>query len=254
MSENSSSTADVPASRQSLMMRLLLTIGLPIWVFVGFVSAQLAVSLVLRYPNSFGVDWATLGEATYTTVFGGVSYVLALLVIVGLPWLVFRFRTTKSDVGLQRWPAWSDIGIAPAGFLVYLVLTGVLIALAQQYLTFIDWNEAQDVGYSQVGTQFEVILAFLMLVIVAPIAEEIIFRGYLLGKLRKYAPTWLAILVTSILFGAVHGQLNVGIDTFALSIVMCLAVVLTKSLWPAILIHMMKNGLAFYFLFINPLV
>lgn len=236
------------------MIRLLLTVGLTIWVFVGFVSAQVLVALVLRYPTSLGVDWASLGEAAYTTVFGGVSYVLALLIIVGLPWLVFHYRTTKRELGLQRWPSWSDVGIAPAGFFVYLIVTGVLVTLAQQYLTFIDWDQAQEIGYSQVGGQLEVILAFVMLVIVAPIAEEIIFRGYLLGKLRKYAPTWLAILVTSILFGMVHGQLNVGIDTFALSVVMCLTVVLTKSLWPAILIHMMKNGLAFYFLFINPLV
>jgi membrane protease YdiL (CAAX protease family) len=80
-----------------------------------------------------------------------------------------------------------------------------------------------------------------------------LFRGYLLGKLRKYVPLWAAILVTSLLFGFVHGAWNVGIDVFALSIVLCLLRVWTKTLWAPILLHMLKNAVAFYLLFINPL-
>jgi len=82
----------------------------------------------------------------------------------------------------------------------------------------------------------------------------VLFRGYLLSKLRRHVATWIAILITSLLFGLVHFAWNVGIDTFALGIVLCLVTIWTKSLWPAILIHMLKNGIAFYFLFINPTV
>ena len=93
-----------------------------------------------------------------------------------------------------------------------------------------------------------------MLVIIAPVAEELLFRGYLLGKLRKHAPLWVAILVTSVIFGAIHLAWNVGIDVFALSIVLCVVRVVSGSLWPSIMLHMLKNGLAFYLLFINPTV
>ena len=95
-------------------------------------------------------------------------------------------------------------------------------------------------------------MAFLTLVVIAPVAEETIFRGYLLGKLRKFVPVWLAILATSVLFGAVHGAWNLAIDTFALSVVMSLLRQNTGSLWASILLHMTKNGIAFYILFINP--
>jgi membrane protease YdiL (CAAX protease family) len=64
---------------------------------------------------------------------------------------------------------------------------------------------------------------------------------------------WLAILITSTLFGLIHGAWNVGIDTFALSIVLCVVRLKTGSLWASILIHMTKNAIAFYLLFINPL-
>ena len=73
-----------------------------------------------------------------------------------------------------------------------------------------------------------------------------------MGKLRKSMPVWAAIIITSLLFALVHFQWNVALDTFALSIVLCLLRLVTKSLWAPILLHAMKNGLAFYLLFINP--
>ena len=139
--------------------------------------------------------------------------------------------------------------------IAYFVLSAVLLIIAQNTLTFIDFQQVQDVGFDRVGmTQGGLILAFILLVVIAPFAEELLFRGYLFGKLRKIVPLWLAIVITSTLFAAVHGQWSVATDTFALSVVMCLAVTWTKSLWPAILVHMLKNGIAFYCLFINPIV
>jgi membrane protease YdiL (CAAX protease family) len=93
-----------------------------------------------------------------------------------------------------------------------------------------------------------------MLIIVAPVAEEVLFRGYLYGKLRKSVPVWAAIGIVSVLFGSIHGQWNVAIDVFALSIVLCVLREITGSIWAGILLHMVKNGLAFYILFINPAV
>jgi membrane protease YdiL (CAAX protease family) len=129
----------------------------------------------------------------------------------------------------------------------------VFIAIAQRTLLFVDFDQQQVTGFEGLSARYEYILAFITLVIIAPIAEEVLFRGYLFGKLRKVTKTWIAILITSVLFGIVHFAWNVGIDVFALSIIMCLVTVWSKSLWPAIIIHMSKNFLAYYFLFINPI-
>ena len=115
-----------------------------------------------------------------------------------------------------------------------------------------DYNQAQNTGFTGAASQGEILLAFVSLIIVAPVAEELIFRGYLLGKLRKYAPTWVAVLLTAGLFAVAHGQFNVGLDTFALGVVLCLLRIYSGSLWASILLHMLKNGIAFYFLFVNP--
>jgi membrane protease YdiL (CAAX protease family) len=47
-------------------------------------------------------------------------------------------------------------------------------------------------------------------------------------------------------------QWNVAADTFALSLVLCTLRQITGNIWAGVLLHMIKNGIAYYFLFINP--
>jgi membrane protease YdiL (CAAX protease family) len=232
--------------------KMWLGIVLPVWVLVGFIFAQVIVSVGIELLSVAGVDFDGINPAVLNTVAGGIIYSISLLLVIGLPWWIKKNRTTKEELGLGRWPRWLDILLAPAGFFVYILLSALFVFLAMQFLLFIDFDQIQDTGYSQLNQHFEFILAMVMLVFIAPVAEEVLFRGYLFGKLRAHVPVWLAILLTSLLFAVVHGAWNVGIDVFALSIVLCLLRVISGSLWPSILVHMMKNGLAFYILFINP--
>ena len=125
------------------------------------------------------------------------------------------------------------------------------IQLATKFLPWIDTQEVQETGLSTTVFGSELTWIFLLLVVVGSIIEEVIFRGYLYGKIRAAkVPFWATAIIVSALFGLAHMQWNVGIDTFVLSMVMCLARELTGSIWTGILMHMMKNGLAFYFLFI----
>jgi uncharacterized protein len=232
--------------------KMWLAVVLPLWVLAGFILAQVIAGVIVAAATALGIDVRLINPALLNTIVGAFVYLLSLGIVIGLPWLIKKNRTTKEDVGLQKWPAWIDLLLAPAGLFVYLLLSALFVFLAMQFLPFIDFNQVQDTGYSQLSQRSEVLLAFTMLVIIAPVAEEILFRGYLFGKLRKHIPLWVAILITSLLFAAVHGAWNVGIDVFALSIVLCLLRVVSKSLWPSIMLHMTKNAIAFYLLFINP--
>lgn len=240
-------------SRSSFIQkRRWLAVALPVWVLLSFVLAQVLTGALIGFLQFIGVPLAAVNQAILSTSLSVVVYVLSLVITIGLPWLIRRYKTTPADVGLQRLPSWLELGITPVAFLVYVVLSAILTALATQFLPFIDFEQAQETGFDQLSQNYEYVLAFLTLVVLAPVAEEVLFRGYLFGKLRQHAPVWVAILVTSLLFAAVHGAWNVGIDVFALSIVLCLLRVWLKSIWAPILLHMLKNGIAFYFLFINP--
>lgn len=215
--------------------------------------AQALLIVVVSVLQFTGLSFAALNPFLLNTLLSIVIYTFALTIVIGVPWLVKRNRTSRADLGLQRAPNWQDFAWLPLGAVVYVVLSALLISIAFLVLPFFDSAQPQDTGFTGISGQFEYVLAFVALVIIAPFAEEVLFRGYLFGKLRKYAPVWVAVLITSLVFAVVHFQWNVGVDVFALSIVLCVLRVITGSLWPAIFLHMAKNGLAFYLLFINPL-
>ncbi|MCI9630575.1 CPBP family intramembrane glutamic endopeptidase [Thomasclavelia cocleata] len=80
-------------------------------------------------------------------------------------------------------------------------------------------------------------------VIVAPISEELIFRGLILGKLKQYGNVFTSIIV-SLLFALIHGNLPQSIPTFIVSLFLCWVTLQSNSIIPAISIHMINNAVA----------
>ena len=93
------------------------------------------------------------------------------------------------------------------------------------------------------------ILLIISTCIVAPIFEELLFRGLILTALRKFGNT-NAMIITSLLFALIHGNIPQSIPTFAISMILCYVVIRTKSLLPAILIHFINNATGIFQLFL----
>lgn len=81
--------------------------------------------------------------------------------------------------------------------------------------------------------------------IYAPIIEEVIFRGIMLGGLlNRYSPK-VAILLSSFLFALMHGNLHQGINAFLLGTLIAYVYYKTKSIYLAIFCHFINNVTAF---------
>ena len=151
--------------------------------------------------------------------------------------------------------AWASFSTIIAQFIVILPLSLVFnrAALESPVLTIFPWfnaTETQELGYSTQIVGLDRVVAFLALVVIAPFFEELVFRGWLYGKLKKYNSVPIAILLVSLLFGILHGQLNVGITVGVMSVIMCIERELTGTIYAGILTHMLKNGIAFCLLFL----
>lgn len=90
--------------------------------------------------------------------------------------------------------------------------------------------------------------AFLSVVIVGPVVEEILFRGLIYGALEKRLRVFGAILASSFLFALVHLQVVYFIPIFCLGLVLAWARWKTGSLGLPILIHVLNNGVALFLL------
>ena len=232
-----------------------------IWVGASTIVSQLAVGYLMLWV----IGYEEFTQPVWTAVYSALVYVLALILIVLFPHLIAKkrqkwseFKTNRSELGLTGIPTWTDIGLAPVGFVFYLLLASIVVAIFSLFPWF-DAEQVQNTGFNIYVMGLDRIIAFVTLVVVAPIAEEIIFRGWLYGKLReilinKVKDTWsmiISILLVSVLFGIVHLQWNVGINVFAMSVVLCGLREITGTIYSGIILHMLKNGVAFYLLYIR---
>lgn len=227
----------------------------PLWVLAAFFASQAIVGAGLWIAREAGVDFAQIGSAAVIqAALSATVYAVAFIITFGVPYVVLKRKVTLETLGLTRLMSWTDIGLAPLAYIAYIIVLLMVLAVVQQLFPGFQADQAQDVGFKALTNHTGHLVAFTTLVIVAPIAEEVLFRGYLYGKMRRHVPLWAAALATSILFAAVHGQWNVAVDTFVLSLALCGLRELTGSVWSGILVHMIKNGIAYYILFISPLV
>lgn len=240
-----------PASA-SRRKSILFGIGLPAWVLAGFIVSALIIGFAFEAAIASGLLGETTNPSLLNTLIAALVYMLSLVIVIGVPLKLKGIRTTKEELGLSKKPTLKDAFLAPAGFIIYLICAGVLVTLVSILVPGFDAEEAQDVGFENITSQFEYILAFITLVLLAPVAEEVLVRGYLYGKLRKVMPIISAAIISSLLFSLMHFQWNVAINVLPLAIVMVALREMTGSIWSGIFLHMLKNGVAYYLLFINP--
>ena len=219
---------------------------LPILAIITFYAAQFIVGV----PMLVILGSETLKTPLTATIFSSLVYILSFVFLHSILKHIKPFKApiTRNELGLNNLVTFSDIGLAIASLFGYLTFSAILTALFSVFPWF-NLNETQPLLYSTLISPSGKILAAIALVVVGPILEEVIYRGLIYGKLRKKHSLITSILIVSILFGFLHGQWNVGVDVFALSVVACLMRETTGTIYAGIILHILKNTIAFYFLF-----
>lgn len=85
------------------------------------------------------------------------------------------------------------------------------------------------------------IYGIIALVFIAPIFEELVFRGFLFGYLKKNCNIYIAAIIQALLFGLAHGNIIQGSYAFVLGLFLAFSLVQSKSLICPIVIHMTNN-------------
>ncbi|MCR0204341.1 CPBP family intramembrane metalloprotease [[Clostridium] innocuum] len=119
---------------------------------------------------------------------------------------------------------------------------GFVIQLVNQFLT--DFGVTMTTPDFSMTTDFTYnLIIVLSACVIAPIFEELLFRGLILQTLKRHGNVF-AIVVTSLLFAMMHGNLPQAVPVFALSLVISYAVIKTGSILPGIAIHFLNNSFA----------
>jgi membrane protease YdiL (CAAX protease family) len=230
------------------------------WIITSFILANMIVLFVL-VPFLYDV-FVSMGapmqrwldeKNIVVLLIGNYLYVpiaLALIYVVFNSSLKGIRPSIKAIVGIARGLRLNDIPVALLAYVTYYAIAICVFIVISLLLPEGSLSQAQELGINDPSILLEYVLAFIMFVVLAPIVEEILFRGYLYGTLRSGFSILASALVTSILFGLAHGQINVAIDTFILSMVLCYLRERTGAIWAGMLVHALKNAVAFVLLFV----
>lgn len=180
-----------------------------------------------------------------------LNFAASLGIAVTCCMIIYSFVKNKGGIqslGFVKTRAIDILMAFPAYVAYFIALIGAL-RLVEIYATGVDLEQDQVIGFEN-AVGINLVLAFVTLVIIAPFYEEVLFRGFIFRGIASKMGFWPAAIGTSLMFAVAHQQINVGIDTFILGIAACWLVWSSKSIWPAILLHSIKNFIAFIVLFI----
>lgn len=171
----------------------------------------------------------------------GVHLVLAGMTVGFVAW---RLGPVKW-LGL-RWKQWKWVFlIAPGTVMAMWVVFGLLAASGyMEWIQKLGGDAVQDTVKLLQTTKDPQILILMALaaVVVAPVCEEIVFRGYLYPAAKRFAGTWAAAISTALLFSAAHGNLGALLPLFIFGLVIIYVYERTRSIWAPIAIHFCFNG------------
>ncbi len=196
-----------------------------------------------------------IAESAIVTIFdpdpdsGGGLLAIQGLVALNLVGVAFGFASLRDSpvvaparLGLRGF-APSALGIAALAYLAYIVFAAIyapLFSPEQEDVT-------RDLGVDEGGVA--AVVAGVLIVGVAPFSEEVFFRGFMYGGLRRSLPVWAAAGISGLIFGLLHytgpDSLAVVPQLAVLGILLAWLYERTGSLWLPIMLHVVNNAVAF---------
>lgn len=91
-----------------------------------------------------------------------------------------------------------------------------------------------------------VLIGLMLYGVVSPFVEEVIFRGFLYGRMRVYMPKVWAVLISALLFGVYHGNMVQGVYGFVMGILFTLVYDRYKNFYLAVIMHAITNLVGYF--------
>jgi membrane protease YdiL (CAAX protease family) len=207
------------------------------WLLGGLLLAIIVPPLLVApFDPDLKADGALLAAQA---MFDG----LLLFVAVGVAsdWRFSALAGPLRLLGLRPFRP-SAIWLLLGTLVVYYIAAGLFASLVLK-------PDQEDIGGELgIGNPSIVIAvaAVLMIVLLAPVAEELFFRGFVFAGLRTRWSLWPAAITSGLIFGLVHAPTGITtvVPLATLGLALCWLYDRTGSLWPCVIAHMINNGLA----------
>lgn len=212
-----------------------------IWYFVAFFLIQYIMIWAVRIGTNLATGHPLIDAANAASAPTGEALVLMMLFSSILTILVF---------GQFRWSPWSRdyLRSNPWLVVVWTIILSLGTILPSEWILEslqVKMSAAQEQMFEQIMGKP---MGYIAIGILAPIAEEMCFRGAILRKLLTMFPRrqhWIAIAVSAVLFGLAHFNVPQFIHAFLIGLLLGWLYYRTDSIFPGIVFHWINNTVAF---------
>ncbi len=197
--------------------------------------------LLIRFFASFLFEMPTTWEGFALTT------VISLVAFIAIPAVIMSVLLTRSPIKTlllrsARFDATAMAALLALALHPANVAMGLLVQKVYPYSVDI---MVQLKSFESVINGAPNLWALILVLAVTPaICEEIAFRGFILSGMRHMGHKWVAILVTSVFFGAAHMILQQSLTACLVGMVLGYLAIQTGSLWPSIAYHLTHNSLS----------
>lgn len=208
-------------------MLALLGIALGAQIVVG------TAAMLFMLFAGHGFDYKSMEPAALGKLMAALYFCSMSITLAG----ILYYRRARGGSG--PWARFSARGLNPALLLWAFVLIFAVGVVLEPLLRLLP-ELSLDVGCG--------FWTILSLVLFAPVFEELICRGVVLGSLRSRYGVTIAWLVSSLFFGILHGQPVQVVNAFVVGLVLGYVYIATDSLWAAMILHALNNAVAYLML------
>ena len=213
-------------------------------IIITFLIAWWLLTIVGTLALWFALYWAGLSDGL---AFSISSLVIAIILIP----LVLLYIYV--DGSLDRIKEMLKFGSLKRVLILILAIPIVvtIIDLILNMIYAVVWigifgepSTNTDLGTDWESSSIDIAFLFLSVAIVTPIAEELLFRGYILDSIKRMHGDWPAIIGSALLFALVHFNLFGMVPIIMAGVIYGWLRIKTGSLLPSIACHMMWNLMA----------
>ncbi|MBK9004772.1 MAG: CPBP family intramembrane metalloprotease [Sphingomonadales bacterium] len=216
-----------------------------VFLLLQIVAGVLALGIAIGMDESGRDAMALARDVSFIAAPTILSLVASSLVLLGLFWLHLGKENRAARIGLMRWSRLSLM--QTVGLAIGLIALGLAFnhVYANYVIPDIKVQEALRKMFAALpDTPLNAVMLFVAIAGIAPLLEEILFRGLVQNALAKRLPAWGAILGASAIFGAVHMDYHAFPALMAMGAVFGILYHKTGSLRVNILAHALNNAAA----------
>lgn len=225
---NDAPVQTTPWSGRDILLAFLAGAG----VGLALVVITAVAMAVLQVELSVAGQTALFTFMVYASTFAAVWY-----------FALKRHRAPWDAIGMRN-PGWGPLLVMIPLALLLMIVNLLILSLISVLMGEFTNPQREAFAPGGVMTNEDFAFLFVTVAVMAPIAEEVFFRGMFYRYLRKRFRVAAAAVVSAILFAAAHATPILLAPMIVLGIALALVVERYESLYPAILLHALNNGIA----------